>query len=655
MNYQNAELVVAGCQSLIRHLKSGALIGDPIEVAAVQATQWQLTKPESGPLLPARRGDDRKLQIVRRMPFSSTLKRMTAVASLLTRGQARFVVLCKGAPEVLRAFLDPLPAHYDAAHAHFALQGARVLAMACRALEDPALSLADVQATPRERLERGMTFCGFLVFSCPMKPDSAPVLRAIHDASHRTVMITGDNVLTACHAARALAIVSRRLLVIRQSAEDPAAFLLADPADPAFQAPLTAASVDQLRPSCDLAISGTDLQQLVQRRPEEWVRRLVNLVEVFARVTPQQKEYIIHALNRCGHHTLMCGDGTNDVGALKQAHVGLALVTGVTMHPSSPAEQHPDASPVASLASSPTAGKTPSPTAEKTASKPKHATARPKGAAASAPQSVLDDSSDRVIVQLGDASIAAPFSTRSTSIRPLLALLGQARCTLVTTYQMFTILALNSLLQAYSLSVLYLAGVKFGDIQMTIPAFMITACFMTISMVKPLDSLSAEKPPGRLFSFRIFLSILTQFAIHMSSLLYLTDLASQFMPDQPIDLDGKFSPSLLNSTVFLMSISMQATTFLTNFQGPPFMQSLLQSKPLLASLASTFGLVLLLATECVPNLNAFFELVAFPPEFKSKLLFVLFADLLLCYSSESIFRFLRRVLFRPKNVRADRF
>ena len=59
---------------------------------------------------------------------------------------------------------------------------------------------------------------------------------------------------------------------------------------------------------------------------------MVRCVRVFARANPMQKEEILSAMREgppasASVTTLMCGDGTNDVGALKCAHVGVSIIS----------------------------------------------------------------------------------------------------------------------------------------------------------------------------------------------------------------------------------------------------------------------------------------------------------------------------------------
>lgn len=75
----------------------------------------------------------------------------------------------------------------------------------------------------------------------------------------------------------------------------------------------------------DICITGAAMKQFVDK--PSW-QQLVQTTWVYARVSPSQKEFILTTLKSLGYITLMAGDGTNDVGALKQANIGVALLDG---------------------------------------------------------------------------------------------------------------------------------------------------------------------------------------------------------------------------------------------------------------------------------------------------------------------------------------
>lgn len=186
----------------------------------------------------------------------------------------------------------------------------------------------------------------------------------------------------------------------------------------------------------------------------------------------------------------------------------------------------------------------------------------------------LDDDEPPTI-KLGDASVAAPFTSKLGNVIAIPNIIRQGRCTLVATIQMYKILALNCLISAYSLSVLYLEGIKFGDGQVTISGMLMSVCFLSISRAKSVEGLSRERPQPNIFNYYIIGSILGQFAIHIVTLIYIARYCDMIAPrSRDIDLEGEFEPSLLNSAVYLLQLIQQISTFAINYQGRPFRENL---------------------------------------------------------------------------------
>lgn len=506
-------------------------------------------------------------------------------------------------------------------------------------------------------VESGLTFSGFVVFNCPIRSDSAAVLSGLKESSHDLVMITGDQALTACHVASQVHIISKPTLILTP-ASNGEGYNWVSP-DENENIRYSGKEVESLSETHDLCVGGDCFEMLQQTSAHLLV---IPYVKVFARVAPEQKELILTTFKTVGRVTLMCGDGTNDVGALKQAHVGVALLNAIppTQGGSSPSDSSGEdgtksAKQKKSKLALETSAKTVSPTVEGTsrarvASKSdstSNSSVNRHQTAAELQRQKLKKMMDELneegdgrapIVKLGDASMASPFTAKHASVSPTTDIIRQGRSTLVTTLQMFKILGLNCLATAYVLSVMYLDGVKLGDIQATISGVFTAAFFLFISHARPLPTLSSERPHPNIFCAYVLLSLLGQFSVHLFFLISSVKEAEKYMPDECIEPDASFHPNLVNTVSYMVSMMLQVATFAVNYMGHPFNQSISENRPFRYALIAAAGFFTVITSDLFRDLNDWLKLVPLPVGLRDKLLLWAFLMFFVCYAWERLLR-----------------
>ena len=353
--------IMAACHSLaLAQMRTGkkrislTVVGDPLEKAVFEQTGFQL---KDGGVIQAIDGDfqGKEVTVVHRFAFSAAMKRMTTIVSE-SDAPATLLAFMKGAPETVKSLLtrNSLPVNYDDVAQYHMSRGRRVLAMGYRKVGKLS-DLKRIKSGGRDLVEKDLTFAGFLVLNCPMKPDSKSVITELQKSGHSCRMITGDAVLTAAEVARQVGIVgsktkSAELYIVQKCAdsgskgttETLAHFecvpLSKNGSNVLSLSGTTFENTEKSFRNGDIAccISGDTLVEianfaveqerltrgttvavldekhiLLNPAAQKVLVKLVRIISVFARHAPHHKEAVVAAFNQGGSQTLMCGDGTN--------------------------------------------------------------------------------------------------------------------------------------------------------------------------------------------------------------------------------------------------------------------------------------------------------------------------------------------------------
>lgn len=169
----------------------------------------------------------------------------------------------------------------------YAKEGFRVIGFGMKTL--PALRQGEYHAkqeprqTRQERanLEKNLAFVGIVGIWDPPRREAKQAVEAAKRAGIRTIMVTGDNDLTALAIAKEVGLIEKE--------ED--------------------------------VITGEELQKL----SDEELRSIAGKVRIFARTTPEDKLRLVELYKTLGFVVGVTGDGVNDALALKRADVGIAM------------------------------------------------------------------------------------------------------------------------------------------------------------------------------------------------------------------------------------------------------------------------------------------------------------------------------------------
>jgi Ca2+-transporting ATPase len=211
--------------------------------------------------------------LVQEYPLSKELLAMSRVWK--SPDSTQYVIAAKGAPEAVADIC-----HLDEAEVRALSEKINVMAGEGLRIIGVAKAGFMQRDLPGGQHDFSFRFLGLIGFADPVRPGVADAIGECYTAGIRVVMITGDYPVTARNIAAQIGL---------------------DPGEG--------------------IITGPELERMSNAELQERIAK----VNIFARVVPEQKLYIVNALKANGEVVAMTGDGVNDAAALKSAHIGIAM------------------------------------------------------------------------------------------------------------------------------------------------------------------------------------------------------------------------------------------------------------------------------------------------------------------------------------------
>ncbi|KAF7724794.1 hypothetical protein EC973_000751 [Apophysomyces ossiformis] len=310
-------------------------IGNPVDIVMFHATGASISAEEGIDVITTKSSvpekPSHKLKIIQRFEFQHARASMSVAALDTQTGHIH--IFCKGSFERIQQISSPttIPADYDQITSHLAREGCYVLGMAHRDL-GTTVDADTVRSWTRDELESNLSFLGLVLFKNLLKEDTKDAITQLKAGDTRAVMITGDNVFTGVFVGQACGLVpSNARVLVGDTSSDGADTVSSGPSEKGVViwtdsetnelVDLDAALLNDDHKPVELAVTGKAFRALVEQGK---MRDYLFSTRIFARMTPVDKMVCVQLFMERAV-TAMCGDGGNDCGALRTAHVGIAM------------------------------------------------------------------------------------------------------------------------------------------------------------------------------------------------------------------------------------------------------------------------------------------------------------------------------------------